>query len=60
VLAVDWALAGEPAQEVVALAERMLDGDRLPSGQIAAQTPPFAINALIAERSACGGFAESV
>ena len=47
VLAVDRALAGAPADDVVALAERMLDGDRIPSGRIAAQIPLFATNALL-------------
>jgi DNA-binding CsgD family transcriptional regulator len=47
VLAVDRALAGAAADDVVALAERMLDGDRIPSGQIAAQIPLFATNALL-------------
>jgi DNA-binding CsgD family transcriptional regulator len=47
VLAVDRALAGAPADDVAALAETMLDGDRIPSGQIAAQIPLFATNALL-------------
>jgi hypothetical protein len=47
VLAVDRALAGDPAHEVVALAERMLETGRLPSGRIAAQIPLFATNALL-------------
>lgn len=47
ILAVDRALAGAAAEDVVALAERMLDGDRIPGGQIAAQIPLFATNALL-------------
>lgn len=47
VLAVDRALAGQPAGAVIALAERMLAGGSLPSGQIAAQIPLFATNALL-------------
>jgi len=47
VLAIDRALAGEPVPDVVALAERMLEGGRLPSGHVGAQIPLFAINALL-------------
>lgn len=47
VLAIDRALAGEPVPDVLALAERMLEGGRLPSGHVAAQIPLFAINALL-------------
>jgi tetratricopeptide (TPR) repeat protein len=47
VLAIDRALAGAPAQEVSALAERMLDGGHLPSGHVGAQIPLFATNALL-------------
>jgi len=47
VLAIDRALAAAPAAEVAALAESMLDGIRIPGGQIAAQIPLFAANALL-------------
>jgi DNA-binding CsgD family transcriptional regulator len=47
VLAIDRALRGDPADQVVALAERMLEGGHLPSGQIGAQIPLFATNALL-------------
>jgi DNA-binding CsgD family transcriptional regulator len=47
VLAIDRALAGEPAQGVTALAERMLEHGHLPGGHAGAQIPLFAINALL-------------
>lgn len=47
VLAIDRALAGDPVQEVVALAERMLEKGNLPRGHVGAQIPLFAINARL-------------
>jgi tetratricopeptide (TPR) repeat protein len=47
VLAIDRALAGEPRPEVIALAERMLEGGSLPAGRVGAQIPLFATNALL-------------
>jgi DNA-binding CsgD family transcriptional regulator len=47
VLAIDRALAGEPRPQVIALAERMLEGGSLPNGRVGAQIPLFATNALI-------------
>lgn len=47
VLAIDRALAGEPVDRVLALAERMLEAGRLPRGRMGAQIPLFAANALL-------------
>src|SRR5206468_3073041 len=46
VMANDAAFAGDPAEEVVQLARRMLQGGSLPSDRIGAQIPMFAANAL--------------
>ena len=47
VLAIDGALAGDPASEVAALAERMHDGDELPGARASAQIPLLATCALL-------------
>jgi DNA-binding CsgD family transcriptional regulator len=47
VLAIDRALAGDPVPEVVALVERMLEDGHLPGGNVGAQIPLFATNALL-------------
>jgi DNA-binding CsgD family transcriptional regulator len=47
VMAIDRALAGDPAPEVAALVARMLEDGHLPGGHVGAQIPLFATNALL-------------